>query len=235
MKIDECQVWWVRVEGDTDRLEAVLGPEERERWGRLRHRRSRARYVVAHAAARAVCGRLLDIAPAKVRFTATCRHCGGPHGRPGVDVDGRRLRVSLSHSGDRAAVALAWDTEVGVDLETVAVRGRIPLTALAEAEREHLDGVAPADRVATFIRYWTRKEAVLKATGDGLVVAPRRVTVSAPEAPPAVLGWADRPPPHSPVFLTDLRPWPGYHASLATLDRPLRLVEADATPLLSGI
>jgi 4'-phosphopantetheinyl transferase len=146
-----------------------------------------------------------------------------------------RLWVSLSHSGNRAAVAVAWDTAIGVDLEAITLRGAdLPLSALSGAEREQLAGLPPADRLPAFIRYWTRKEAAVKATGDGLLVPPDRITMSPPDEPPAIRGWVDRPPPHAPIFLTDLEPGPGYRAALATLGRPLRVAVGDAAPLLAG-
>jgi 4'-phosphopantetheinyl transferase len=230
---DECRVWWARVEGGGDGLVGRLDAVERDRWQRLRNGRDRDRYAVAHATARTACGLLLGVAPERVRWSATCRYCAGAHGRLGVDLAGGRLCVSLSHSGTRVAVAAAWGTEVGIDVEEIALRGEPPLTALSEVERRHLATLAEPARPAGFIRYWTRKEAVLKATGDGLLVPPRRLTVSPPGAPAAVLDWVDRPPPRTPVFLTDLDPGPGYQASLATLGRRLRVVTADATALLA--
>lgn len=242
LDVDDCQVWWARIEGDSDALAPLLDDAERERWRGMRHGPSRAGYALAHATARAACARLLGTDPATVRFTATCRHCGGPHGRPGVDFPpgsppaaGGRLWVSLSHSGDRAAVAVAWDTAIGVDLEAITLRGTdLPLSALSATEREQLAGRPAADRLPAFIRYWTRKEAAVKATGDGLLVPPDRITMSPPDEPPEIRGWVDRPPPHAPIFLTDLDPGPGYRAALATLGRPLRVAVHDAAALLAG-
>jgi 4'-phosphopantetheinyl transferase len=236
---DECQVWWARVEGDIDRaVTALLDPAERDRRQAIRHAPSRAVYGLAHATARLVCGRLLGTEPAALRFTATCRHCGGPHGRPGVDLPpghpgGDRLWLSLAHSGDRAVIAVAWDNAIGVDVETVALRGAdLPLIALSEAERDEVASRPEADRLAAFIRYWTRKEAAVKATGDGLLAPPGRITLSPPDAPAEIREWTGRPPPHAPLFLTDLDPGPGYRAALATLGRPLRVVAGDAATLL---
>jgi 4'-phosphopantetheinyl transferase len=234
-------VWWVRVGDSTDaRAAALLGAAEHERRRAMRHGPARAVYTVAHAAARVVAGRLLDADPAAVRFTATCRHCGGPHGRPGVDLPpghpaGDRLWVSLSHSGDRAVIGLAWGKAIGVDVEAIGLRGpELPLIALSPAEREQLASLPAGDRLPAFIRYWTRKEATVKATGDGLLTPPRRITLSAPDSPPSVLDWAGRPAPHWPIFLADLDPGPGYLAALATMGGRLRVAVHDAAPLLDG-
>jgi uncharacterized glyoxalase superfamily protein PhnB len=88
-------------------------------------------------------------------------------------------------------------------------------------------------RAAAFVRYWVRKEAVLKATGHGLSVPPRRLTVSPPDAPAALLSWTGRPTPHLPVHLVDLPAPEGYAAGLASLGRPVRATRHDADALLA--
>jgi len=83
-----------------------------------------------------------------------------------------------------------------------------------------------------FITYWTRKEAVVKATGDGLAVPLREVLVSAPDAAPRLLAYPART---LTAVLRDLAPRPGYAAALAVLAaEPVAVRERDAAPLLAG-
>ena len=233
LNADECQVWWADVGATHDHLTDLLDDGERQRREQLRHGPARAGYAYAHAMARLVAARLLRVEPSEVRFTATCRYCAGAHGRPRVDHPGGRVNLSISHSGERSVVAFARDVDIGVDVERIAMRGpRLPLSALAGSERSILEDLPDERRLPAFIRYWTRKEATLKATGDGLLVSPRRLTVTGPDEPPELLDFVDRPPPDVPVFLTDLNPREGYRASLATLGRRLTVVEHDGTPLV---
>jgi 4'-phosphopantetheinyl transferase len=123
---------------------------------------ARRRYVVAHAAARVVLGERLGVDAERVVITSE------PAGRPLVDG----LSFSLSHSGDRAAVALAAaGVSVGVDLERV--RSRPHLDRLAERVFAPDDyarwcTLAPRDRPRALAQRWTEVEAVLKARGLGI-------------------------------------------------------------------
>jgi 4'-phosphopantetheinyl transferase len=230
---DGCQVWWVRWHGLPEGLTGLLDDAERARHDELRHAADQARFRAAHALARLVAARALGRPPDRIDVTAVCRGCAGPHGRPFVTHEGGTLRLSISHSGGYAVVALTVRDEVGVDVERIALRGaQMPVTALSGPERLALGALPLAARPAGFIRYWTRKEAVLKATGDGLTVAPSRLTVTAPDEPPRLLDWIDRPPPHPPVFLADLPAPAGYLGSLATLGRRPRITEHDGRELL---
>lgn len=104
-------------------------------------------------------------------------------GAPGVGV-------SVSHAGGLLLVALAACCRVGVDVEPLAERGleRLPAHALTTAELRELEAPG-ADRIASFLSYWTRKEALLKAAGVGLAIEPRSIELAPPagSAQPVVL------------------------------------------------
>ncbi|MCQ0005314.1 4'-phosphopantetheinyl transferase family protein [Actinomadura madurae] len=163
------------------------------------------------------------LAPESIRFTTGCPHCGGTHGKP--RLPGSDLDFSLSHSGDRVVLVLAEGAEVGVDVERESDRDidRLAEMVLTAAERDAL--TAMADRRRGFHTYWSRKEALLKATGHGLAAPMTSIHVSAPDEPAAVVAW-DGEAAVSPVRLTDLTPGPGYAAAAAVLtDRPLKVTE----------
>ncbi len=136
------------------RLAGLLDARERARAGALDAVR-RQRFVAAHGAARALVGRWTGVTPEAVRWRY------GPHGKP--DVDG--VRVSLSHSGELAAVALSAVREVGVDVQ----RHTPGLDTRAMAARYFPAGEAClVTGAASFATLWARKEACVKATGGRL-------------------------------------------------------------------
>jgi 4'-phosphopantetheinyl transferase len=225
----ECQVWWADRSVANGRLLKLLDPAEILRSERFRVQPARELFVVAHALARLVLGLHLRVPATDLRFDVTCPRCGQPHGKPRVPG----IELSLSHSGDAVLVAVTPHQPIGVDVEELAERGEdIAGVVLAGAERAVFDALPPDRRPAALIRYWTRKEAVLKATGDGLAVPLDRVVVSGPDEEPVVLQWTDGP--DIPVHLTDLTPPAGYLATLATLGGVLDVVECDATELLAA-
>lgn len=203
----------------------LLDPTERERRAWFRRDQDRDRFTVAAALLRLAVGRRLGVAAAEIEVDRTCPSCGQPHGAP--RLPGRELFASISHSADRVAVAVA-SAPVGVDVEQLVELDIRPLvdTVLHANERvgiDHADG---------FLTVWTRKEAVLKAIGDGLRRPMTEVTVSAPDQPAALLGIAGRP--DVIAQLQDLRPGHGYVGALALLGPGTVVRELDATQLLTA-
>jgi 4'-phosphopantetheinyl transferase len=108
-------------------------------------------------------------------------------GRP--IVRGTALEVSVSHSVGVILVAVASGLRVGIDVEVVRTGPwrLLPTHALTPRELRELDACSPGSWSAALLRYWTRKEALLKAAGVGLAVDPRSVEVSGPDEPARVL------------------------------------------------
>jgi 4'-phosphopantetheinyl transferase len=173
-------------------LEALLSADERERAARLA---DRARWVVARAALRTVLARELRAPPETLRFAL------GAHGKP--ELPGAELRFNLSHSGDRALIAVAG-AEVGVDVERTARRSRAVERTLTAGERAALTG---PDRHVELLRIWCRKEALAKALGGGLGWAPEDFDTTRPDG----------------HVLADLDPGEGYVGAVAVAGDALEL------------
>jgi 4'-phosphopantetheinyl transferase len=234
---DECHVWWASPQAAAPHLLPLLSQAEHTRMNRFGQDADRARYLVARALARTVLSAHLGIPPREITFSTVCRHCGGPHGKPAVAGASKPVELSISHSGERVVLAVARDVPLGVDVERLESRvnpaGLIKRT-LSGPERDLLATVPEADRTVAFLTYWTRKEALLKATGHGLAISPAHLTLTAPDVPPALLSWDARSPLEAPARLYDLSPGPGHLAALATLGgAELRVVERDAHALLA--
>jgi 4'-phosphopantetheinyl transferase len=233
----ECQVWWAGAAAGHGELLPLLDAGERARWSRFRRDADRARFLAAHALARRVLAVHAGMPAAELGFATLCRRCGATdHGKPRLVAAGG-IEFSLSHSGERVVLALARGVVLGVDVERLKPeRDAAALTAavLSAAEQRVVAALPPARRALALLRYWTRKEALLKATGDGLAIEPARLTVTAPDAPPALVAWEAASPPETDAYLVDLSPGPGHVASLAMLGRRLAVAERDATGLLEA-
>jgi 4'-phosphopantetheinyl transferase len=168
-----------------------------------------------------------------VPLDRSCPDCGRPHGRPRL-VSGAGPAFSVSHSGDLVGVAFATAPAVGLDVEQVAPPRAEGLAdaVLSPAERADFDRSDPARRGTDLFRYWVRKEAVLKATGEGLRVPLSDLTASPAGQPPRLVEWAGRPEAPARFTLYDLQGDPGHAASLAVAGGQPAVREYDAGALI---
>jgi 4'-phosphopantetheinyl transferase len=172
------------------RLAELLSGDERERADRFRFDRDRARYVVGRGLLRLLLGRYVDVDAAALRFGY------GPQGKPALLGDGPQF--NLAHSGATALYAFSPDSQLGVDVELMQpgfTDDGIAERFFSSVEVKTLRALPEEDRAQAFLACWTRKEAFLKARGDGLTLALDSFDVTlAPGEPPALLrtGWSPR-------------------------------------------
>ncbi len=215
-----CRVWWSAPLATCDSALAGLDEAELARCEELRRPRDRARFVSGRVLARRALATELGVKPAAIVLRTRCPFCGGAHGKAALAGDhAGMIEFSIAHAGDRVVVATSRAGAVGVDVERIVVCADLAspsANVLAHDERATLDTLPARERDAAFMRYWTRKEAVLKATGDGLAVELSSLHVTAPGEPPAVLAWPQALQPRA-VRLHDLDAGPNYRACLAVL------------------
>ena len=214
----EVHVWWIRPEAVqtpdlVQRFEAVLSTDERERYRRFVFPHDRHVYLAAHALVRTMLSGYTDVDPAALAFTA------GPYGRPEISglPGAPRLRFSLSHTRDLAAVAVSTSHDVGLDVEHLARPADCLALArqfFSAAEATHLASLPPEQRTAAFFDYWTLKEAYIKATGMGLSMPLQSFSFTL-GAPPVVSFVEDRGERPSEWHFAHLDLGVGYAAALA--------------------
>jgi 4'-phosphopantetheinyl transferase len=234
-----CQVWWARLADCRPGLEHLLDPVEAGRRADYRMPADLDRFTLGVALTRTVLAAHLGLAPDQVKLDRSCPDCDRPHGRPRL-VSGAGPAVpvshsfSVSHSGDLVGFAVAAAPAVGLDVEVIAPQRAEGLAGavLSAAEREDYDRSDPVRRGSDFFRYWVRKEAVLKATGEGLRVPLAAVSVSAADQSPRLVEWAGRPDAPAMFALYDLAGDPGHAASLAVVGARPEVHEYDAAALL---
>jgi 4'-phosphopantetheinyl transferase len=226
-RIPRCEVYLARLRHLQVRHHALLDEHEVQRQARIRGYADRDRFVLGAVLLRAIVSRRTGVAPGAVAIDRSCGYCAAQHGRPRLADAG--LEASVSHSGDVVAAALTTAGPVGVDVEVVAAREHSDLTAAVctPAEQEHVR--EPRD----FYAYWTRKEAVLKATGAGLRTPMTGLTVTPPGAAPALL---DLGGPAPPCRMADVPVGDGYAGAVAVLTAgPVGFDVVDAGSLLSRL
>lgn len=169
-------------ESHSGSLRSLLSPEEISRAERLLRPADGLRFIVGRARLRQLLGSYLAVEPHRLDFSYL------PHGKPVLTH--HSLSFNLSHSGDRALLAIAPSVPLGVDLEMV--RPELDWRPLASRyfsskEQQALQEIAPQEQTAAFVTIWTRKEAWLKAVGSGFQLPFDSFDVSAPPAAPALL------------------------------------------------
>lgn len=183
----------------------LLDADESARLAAFYRSADRDAYAVAHVTLRRLLGARLGQAPGAVDLAREpCVSCSGPHGRP--VVPGNDVHFSLSHTSGLVMIALA-EVPVGIDVE--GFPGPETVTDVASqlhpTERTELAALPAAERPAAFTRCWTRKEALLKATGVGL----------SEDLSLTFVGTGPQPAPNTDWLLADLTTEPGYAAAVA--------------------
>ncbi len=171
-------MWWAGTDQLTQAHRELLDPVERARWTRLQRADDRDRFTLGSAVVRSLVAELDGTEPTQVALDRACPRCGEQHGP--VTAPGRRWHCSVSHSGGlalAAAVAASEASAVGIDVETRCPPDWADLVPdlLARDERAPDDGAA-------FLGLWVRKEAVLKATREGLSRSMATVDVTGSES-----------------------------------------------------
>jgi 4'-phosphopantetheinyl transferase len=196
----EVHVWRAALDGDAARvarLEQTLSEDERQRAGRFRFPRDRDHFIVARGVLRTILGAYLGLPSEMLRFQY------GPQGKPDLTAD-TLLRAAasglaepplcfnLSHSGGIVLYAVAHGREVGIDVEHIradVVQEPVAERFFSPREVTTLRALPLDLQPRAFFACWTRKEAFVKARGEGLSLPLDAFDVSLlPGEPAALLG-----------------------------------------------
>jgi 4'-phosphopantetheinyl transferase len=237
LRAEETQVWWAVPSTVDSRLAEILPESERHGARRFRRPADRQRYLAGRVLSRLVLAALTGIDPGRLDIDRRCRNCGEQHGKP-VLSNAPEVGFSVSHSGERVAVAVAANARVGVDVESIGapITDDMAAQLCSPAELGWARQRDSADRTRDLLQMWCRKESVLKATGDGLQAPLSELHLSAPDEPPVVLSWKQHPSLVATARIFDLDAGHGYAAAVTTVDRVIAtVVEHQAADLLAGV
>jgi 4'-phosphopantetheinyl transferase len=202
-----------------DALYDLLDPDERARTERFAMERVRRQFVVGRGCLRQILARYLHRDPRDLRFDY------GNYGKPQLATGG--LAFNLTHSDSRALLGVTRGGELGVDLERIRSMQDLEGIArrfFAPGEVAVLTAVDAALRELAFFHCWTRKEAFIKALGEGLSRPLDQFEVTLRPGEPARLLWVhNEPREHARWQFTHLDPWPGYVGCVARAARDWRI------------
>ena len=164
---DDVHVWLAHLpaaRAHLARFVSLLSPDEQQRSTRFRFAEHRERWEMARGVMRLLLARYSGTAPADLRFVYN------EHGKPAIRGSG--IQFNSSHSGEFVVLAFTRAGAVGVDIEQVRDDferlGEIGRKYFAPGEQEQLEALPSSDRARAFFDFWTRKEAFVKARGEGL-------------------------------------------------------------------
>lgn len=209
----------------------MLSSEEQARAQRYKFPEHRHRFIAAHGMLRCILSRYLQVKPHTLEFAP------GPHGKPFLVNRAAHADpcFNLSHSQDLVLVAVSQSREVGIDVEQE--RQGIDYPAMisrifTEEEARFFWALPKEKRQSAFFSCWTKKEAYLKACGDGLASSMRNITVWHPVKQlvhPVVL---DDPRESARWTMRALHPAPGFAGALVASgnDWGLRCWETSIAP-----
>jgi 4'-phosphopantetheinyl transferase len=177
---NEVHVWRADLESireDESRWQEVLSDNEKERAARFHFPVDRQRFVASRALLRVILAGYLQSDPSGLTFIYSKRE--KPSLAPAHAASG--LMFNLSHSGGVSLYAIARRRELGIDVEQLGRNSDLQGIAhrfFSACEQEQLAKLSGEEKVHAFFRCWTRKEAYIKATGDGLAVPLTQFDVS---------------------------------------------------------
>lgn len=217
LPLDRLDVWRLHLEAATtlESDETLLSPEELVRANRFRFQKDKHRFVTCRSALRRLLGQYLAVPPRQVGFEYS------EYGKPGLKISDNphRLSFNVAHSGDQALIAFGSGHQLGIDIEKV--RGDLDTKSLSErffSKRElgELRALPEAMQLPAFFACWCRKEAFIKAIGEGLSFPLNEFSVSVhPERCPVVEDIKGSAEAGLRWSLTDLAVGTEYRAAVA--------------------
>ncbi|MGR9013211.1 MAG: 4'-phosphopantetheinyl transferase family protein, partial [Gammaproteobacteria bacterium] len=179
--IDTVQIWHGAIAADDEHYQhywRVLDATEQAQAEKFKIDLLRKRYVAVHGCLRNVLSQALNQAAEKISIKK------GEYGKPYL-ADYPELAFNLSHSANTMAIAVGWNCRLGVDVE--CCKPRVSFAGLvdkcfAEEEIAYWSKQPEAQKTVEFYRFWTRKEAFVKATGRGIALGLNHCVIN-PENP----------------------------------------------------
>lgn len=215
----QIHIWHSSLERSASEMQVLaqfLSTDEQARAERYCFEKARHQFVVSRGLLRYILGRYLDIQPARLQF------CYGNRGKPTLasGFDGNTIKFNLSHSQGMVLYALTYNSPIGIDLEYISPFPDVEQIIerfFSFKERSVFRTLPPSLKDIAFFYGWTRKEAYLKAVGQGLAQPLHQIEVSlTPGEPACLISISDDPEEAARWSIYSFQPGPDYAAAIVT-------------------
>jgi 4'-phosphopantetheinyl transferase len=219
--IDQIHIWSANldIEGHTiSKYHSLLSADECSRADRFCSRIHRNRFVTSRGILRTLLGHYLDAPPQSLSLAY------GPHGKPVLSQ--LTLHFNVSHSENYALFAFSSSSPLGVDIERLRPMPdalQLATDFFSPTEIRELHAVPAAHQVLAFFKCWTRKEALVKAFGEGLSFPLDQFSVSLDE-PARLLQENPDQSDLSQWQIYHLEPEQSYFGAVATRQQNCRII-----------
>jgi 4'-phosphopantetheinyl transferase len=168
--VNDVHIWYLDLNLYLDKLEefkAILSQEELTKAFKFKFEKHQNRFIITRANLRLILSKYINIAPENIEFIYSEK------GKPSLaqNYDDLGIEFNLSHSGELALYAVTKDKRIGIDVEKIRTNCDVESIAkrfFCESEYQFISRLPEGEKQRVFYQVWTRKEAYLKATGEGL-------------------------------------------------------------------
>lgn len=211
----EIHVWRIDLNQESSGVSAffeMLSPDEKQKAEKYRFEKDRNHFAAARGSLRKILGVYLGVSPDQICFSYN------RFGKPFLDAKNHQIRFNVSHSRGVALFAVTSGREIGIDIEFINNDFAVLKTAekiFSPNETSTLKNLPSNLQTTAFFSVWTRKEAILKAIGEGFSYSPKQFTVSVIAEERETLSFANDFHKVRHWSLTTLPTEPDYTAALA--------------------
>lgn len=222
----DVHIWLIDLdisESDRHYLAQTLSTEEYQRAEKFAFELHRVRFIAGRGLLRTILGKYSGLKPASIRFRYNT------YGKPALVSGnaGNSLYFNISHSNDKALFAVTRSGEIGVDIEFHNEQtdiGQAGSIAFSSTELAALRSQPPGRQHNVFFQFWTRKEALIKAIGQGLTLPLQKIDVSTtPEKPIVVPVEVEGKSREKNWHIRDIDVFPDYAAAVAVNDNEMEI------------
>ncbi|MBE9125652.1 MULTISPECIES: 4'-phosphopantetheinyl transferase family protein [unclassified Coleofasciculus] len=215
LSANDVHVWQANLNlpiGQLEKLTQTLSPDEQQRADRFYFERDRTHFIAGRGILRDILSRYLSLEPSQIQFAYSSR------GKPALTNTNKRLSFNVSHSHELALYAISPAPRLGIDLEYMRPMPdaeKLAKRFFSEREYSAIASLPPEEQQAAFFNGWTRKEAYLKATGDGLTGLEEVEVSLLPGEPARLVSISGNSQAACRWLIYPLNPAPDYVAALA--------------------